>query len=66
MSTFEPRNWRKSRHSGGEFNNCVEAGSDQGRVGIRDTTDRQAGAITLPAPHFAAVLAAARTGALDL
>ncbi|MFC0040788.1 DUF397 domain-containing protein [Actinomadura rayongensis] len=66
MTEINPRNWRKSTRSGGQHGNCVEAGSDSGKVAIRDTAAREAGAITLPAAHFATLLAAARTGALTL
>ncbi|POM26244.1 hypothetical protein BTM25_06380 [Actinomadura rubteroloni] len=66
MNQIEPRNWRKASHSGSEHGNCVEAGSDRDKVAIRDTAAREAGAITLPAAHFATLLAAARQGSLTL
>ncbi|WP_084693250.1 DUF397 domain-containing protein [Actinomadura atramentaria] len=66
MNATNPRNWRKSSHSTGDHGECVEAGSANGTVAVRDTAAREAGAIALPATAFAAVLTAARTGALNL
>jgi hypothetical protein len=66
VNQISPRNWRKSSYSNGEHGDCVEAGSVSGMVAVRDTAARGAGVITLPAAQFAAVLAAARTGALSL
>ncbi|WP_019631937.1 DUF397 domain-containing protein [Actinomadura atramentaria] len=61
-----PRNWRKSSHSTGEHGNCVEAGSADGTVAVRDTAAREAGAVAFPTAAFAALLSAARADALDL
>ncbi|WP_026341490.1 DUF397 domain-containing protein [Actinomadura atramentaria] len=61
-----PTNWRKSTHSGGQHGNCVEAASTNTTVFIRDTANREAGALTLPTPAFAALLTAARTNTLNL
>ncbi|WP_019632047.1 DUF397 domain-containing protein [Actinomadura atramentaria] len=66
MNATNPRNWRKSSYSGGEHGNCVEAGSENGTVSIRDTANRPAGAITLPPAAFATLLTAARTNTLNL
>jgi hypothetical protein len=40
--------WRKSSYSGSEAN-CVEAGNAGGRIGVRDTKDRQGPALTVTA-----------------
>jgi hypothetical protein len=38
--------WRKSSFSGNNGGDCVEAGSAPGRVMVRDTKDREGGALT--------------------
>lgn len=35
--------WRKSTFSGGANNACVEVGTVQGKILVRDTTQREAG-----------------------
>lgn len=40
--------WRKSSYSGSQAN-CVEVGNATGRVGVRDTKDRQGPALTVTA-----------------
>lgn len=47
--------WRKSSYSGDNAN-CVEVGLAAVRVGIRDTKDRDGGALVLPRSGFAAFL----------
>ncbi len=43
-------NWRKSSRSNGGANACVEVASADS-VLVRDTTDRDGGALTSPAAH---------------
>jgi hypothetical protein len=46
--------WRKSSYSGSQAN-CVEVGNATGRVGVRDTKDRQGPTLTVTADawrHF--------------
>lgn len=42
-------NWRKSSHSGANGGSCVETASDSGIVYVRDTTDRDACTLSIPA-----------------
>ena len=42
------QSWRKSTYSGSHDDNCVEVGQAQA-VLVRDTTDRQGPALTIPA-----------------
>ncbi|MQY03444.1 DUF397 domain-containing protein [Actinomadura macrotermitis] len=66
MTEFSASNWRKASYSGGEHGGCVEAGSDRGQVGIRDTTNRAGGSIVIEAERFRGILEAVRAGKLDL
>ncbi|HXF03092.1 MAG TPA: DUF397 domain-containing protein [Arthrobacter sp.] len=43
-SSVIPRNWRKSSHSG-QDGDCLEAGSADGVVHVRDTKDAKAGPV---------------------
>ena len=45
--------WRKSTYSGANGGNCVEVASD-GWVWVRDTTDRDAGTLRVPAEAWRA------------
>ncbi len=42
-------NWRKSSYSGGGGGDCVEVGGDSGAVLVRDTKNRDGGALTVSA-----------------
>ncbi|WP_199431842.1 DUF397 domain-containing protein [Qaidamihabitans albus] len=57
--------WRKSTYSGGG-NDCVEVAFTGEGAAVRDSKNPAAGALRLPAAHWHALLAAARTGELDL
>jgi hypothetical protein len=51
--------WRKSSYSGnGGSANCVEAGSGDGAVLVRDTTDREGRTLAFTASAWAALLKA--------
>jgi hypothetical protein len=46
----EVATWRKASYSGGNGGGCVEAGvAEAGRVLVRDTTNRDGGALTFTA-----------------
>ena len=52
-------NWRKSSYSGGASNDCVETASGDGMILVRDTTNRDGGALAFSAEaweRFAASL----------
>lgn len=52
-------NWRKSSYSGGASNDCVETASADGRILVRDTTNRDGGTLAFGAEawkRFAASL----------
>jgi hypothetical protein len=54
--------WGKSSYSSGDDANCVEVATSSTTVGVRDTKDRAAGHLTIPAPAWTAFLnSAART-----
>jgi hypothetical protein len=44
----QERNWRKASYSNGS-GNCVEVGSGDGAVAVRDTKDREAAMLALSA-----------------
>jgi Domain of unknown function (DUF397) len=46
--------WRKSSYSGGNGGSCVETASGDGMVLVRDTTDRDGGALTFTAQAWSA------------
>jgi hypothetical protein len=59
--------WRKARASAAQ-NSCVEVGTSPASpaVGIRDTTARHRGMLTVDRAAFAALLDAVRRGELDI
>ncbi|WP_019813077.1 DUF397 domain-containing protein [Saccharomonospora saliphila] len=57
--------WRKSSYSGGG-NDCVEVAFTRDGAAVRDSKNPAGGALTVPAAEWDALLAAARTGELDL
>lgn len=58
--------WRKSSRSNGSGgNNCVEVGFAGTAVGVRDTKDRDGGALAVDVRQWAAFVDAVRSGALD-
>lgn len=56
--------WRKSSYSITR-EDCVEVGLAPGRVGIRDTKNREAGHLTVPRTAWTAFTHAASNGALS-
>jgi hypothetical protein len=53
-------NWRKSQRSNGS-GACVEAASGAGTVAIRDTTNRDGGALSFSAIAWAAFMGGLKT-----
>lgn len=50
--------WRTSSYSSsGSSNQCVEVGMASGRIGVRDTKDRDRGHVAVPRAAFAAFVA---------
>ncbi|AXK35968.1 DUF397 domain-containing protein [Streptomyces armeniacus] len=69
MNTDQPTRsrelaWFKSSYSGDQGGNCVEVAAGCGVVHMRDSKDRGAGALALPATSWAAFVgyAAAQAG----
>ncbi|PSL00246.1 uncharacterized protein DUF397 [Murinocardiopsis flavida] len=56
--------WHKSSYSGSDGGNCVEVAEFPSEIAVRDTQNREAGHITVPSAQWAAVVAAAKSGAL--
>ena len=52
--------WRKSSHSGNGGSGCVEVGGAVTGVLVRDTTNRAAAVLTIPAGAWRALLAKIR------
>jgi hypothetical protein len=50
----EVASWRKSTYSGGSGGECVEVASTPAHVAVRDTTNRDGGALTFTADAWAA------------
>ncbi|ASO18071.1 hypothetical protein FHR81_002468 [Actinoalloteichus hoggarensis] len=55
--------WHKSTYSGVQ-GGCVEVGHAPGRVGIRDTKNREGGTLVVDRAAFGAFLASIRAGRL--
>lgn len=61
--------WRTSSRSSNAGGNCVEAGpvrDESRRVAVRDSKDRAGGMLLCDASQWTSLIAAIRTGALDL
>jgi hypothetical protein len=59
--------WRKSSRSNGNGGNaCVEVGFAGAAVGVRDTKDRDGGALAVSVPQWAAFIGTVKTGSLDV
>ncbi|MFE9103741.1 DUF397 domain-containing protein [Actinomadura geliboluensis] len=54
--------WRKSSHSDETGGHCVELARLAGGVGVRDSTDADAGHLILTRRAFAALIAQAKRG----
>ena len=52
--------WRKSSYSGANGGNCIEAASDSGEVTVRDTTNRDGGALAFTTEAWRAVVGTLR------
>ncbi|ASR34572.1 DUF397 domain-containing protein [Prauserella marina] len=57
--------WRKSTYSGGG-NDCVEVAFLNEGMAVRDSKNPKAGALRLPESEWKLLMAAARSGSLDL
>jgi hypothetical protein len=53
-------NWRKSTYSDATGGNCVEAAADAAVVMVRDTADRDAAALAIPAHAWQQFIASLR------
>ena len=47
METIDSAPWRKSSYSGTNGGSCVEAADTEGRILVRDTTDRGGVALSI-------------------
>lgn len=56
--------WHVSSHSANTSGNCVEVGPGGATVGLRDSKDRDGGAITVRRDTFTALVRAVRRGEL--
>lgn len=66
MIDFSNAVWRKSSHSGGDYEQCVELASASGLVGVRDSKQRGHGPILTFSPQeMTAFLHSAKTGRFD-
>lgn len=54
--------WRKSSYSDGAGNNCIEAATFPGVVGVRDSKKPEGSALVFPRSSWAAFVTAAGTG----
>ena len=61
---FDPQSapWRKSSYSGRPQTDCVEVAPVAGVVGVRDTKDRTAGHLAVPASTWRAFVIATKVG----
>ncbi|WP_432757846.1 DUF397 domain-containing protein [Saccharopolyspora erythraea] len=57
-------NWRKSTRSQ-NTTNCVEVGCVAGGAAVRDTKDRAAGYLAVPAQHWGRFVAGVKAGRFD-
>ncbi|MFE2277018.1 DUF397 domain-containing protein [Streptomyces sp. NPDC059454] len=57
-----PETWRRSSHSGGDGNTCVEIAPLRTRVAIRDSKHPTHGPLSFPAPAFSAFVEALKSG----
>ena len=48
MESVEEGNFRKASYSSSNGGGCVEVASAPGKVYVRDTTNREAGALSVP------------------
>ncbi|MCA1282107.1 DUF397 domain-containing protein [Saccharopolyspora sp. 7B] len=64
MNTGNNDLWRKSSYSGGQTN-CVEVGRLAGRAGIRDSKDRDGGALTASSEQWSAFISALKDGRFE-
>ena len=64
-SKLEFSAWKKAQASG-NGTGCVEVGSAPGFAGVRDTKDREAGHIAVPAAQWTAFLDDVKAGKFDL
>jgi hypothetical protein len=58
--------WRKSRRSGGNGGNCVEAASLRGVVAVRDSKDPDVPALVISPAEWQSFTASVRVGRHDL
>jgi len=63
MGDFSDAIWRKSTHS--MANGCVEVAFADGRVGVRDSKDRNGPMLVFTVNEWEAFIAAAREGQFD-
>jgi hypothetical protein len=57
METIESAPWRKSSYSGTSGGSCVEAADLDGRILVRDTTDRGGMVLSVPPDAWARLTA---------
>jgi hypothetical protein len=63
---IDHRTWRKSSRSDEAHTACVEVGSGNGIIGVRDTKDRSAGTLLFDAAVWAKFAKMVKAGYLDL
>ncbi|MGK5496943.1 DUF397 domain-containing protein [Streptomyces sp. URMC 125] len=56
--------WRKSSYSGGDGGNCVEVAAGPGAVRVRDSKDREGGALAFPPAAWSAFVGLAAKAAV--
>jgi Domain of unknown function (DUF397) len=57
METLDSAPWRKSSYSGTNGGDCVEAADMNGRILVRDTTDRGGVVLSIPPDAWARLTA---------